>query len=112
MVFRKESTMAERYGFERYLNIRTAYGASFSPDGTHMSFLTDITGVPEVWSGPIDQAATTPWPEQLTFRGERVASVVTVEAVVRSAGGPAGAAAPEQLLHADRPRRRLSPVRG
>ena len=66
--------MAERYGFERYLNIRTAYGASFSPDGTHMSFLTDITGVPEVWSVPIDLAATTPWPEQLTFRGERVAS--------------------------------------
>ena len=66
--------MAERYGFERYLNIRTAYGASFSPNGTHMSFLTDITGVPEVWSVPIDLAATTPWPEQLTFRGERVAS--------------------------------------
>jgi dipeptidyl aminopeptidase/acylaminoacyl peptidase len=66
--------MAERYGFERYLNIRTAYGASFSPDGTHMSFLTDITGVPEVWSVPIGLAAITPWPEQLTFRGERVAS--------------------------------------
>jgi len=66
--------MAERYGFERYLNIRTAYGASFSPDGAHMSFLTDITGVPEVWSVPIGLAATTAWPEQLTFRGERVAS--------------------------------------
>jgi dipeptidyl aminopeptidase/acylaminoacyl peptidase len=76
MVFRKESMMAERYGFERYLNIRTAYGASFSPDGTRISFLTDITGVPEVWSVPIDLPATTPWPEQLTFRGERVASAM------------------------------------
>ena len=67
--------MAERYGFERYLNIRMAYGASFSPDGTHISFLTDITGVPEVWSVPIELSATTPpWPVQLTFRGERVAS--------------------------------------
>jgi dipeptidyl aminopeptidase/acylaminoacyl peptidase len=74
MALRKESMMAERYGFERYLNIRTAYGASFSPDGTHIGFLTDITGVPEVWSVPIDLAAPTPWPEQLTFRGERVAS--------------------------------------
>ena len=66
--------MAERYDFERYLNIRTAYGASFSPDGTRISFLTDITGVPEVWSVAIDLSTTTPpWPEQLTFRGERVA---------------------------------------
>ncbi len=66
--------MAERYGFERYLNIRTAYGPSFSPDGTRISFLTDITGVPEVWSVAIDLSTTTPpWPEQLTFRGERVA---------------------------------------
>ena len=66
--------MAERYSFERYLNIRMAYGASFSPDGTHISFLTDITGVPEVWSVAIDLSTTTPpWPEQLTFRGERVA---------------------------------------
>src|SRR6266581_4960950 len=72
--FRKEDMMAERYDFERYLNIRTAYGASFSPDGTRISFLTDITGVPEVWSVAIDLSTTTPpWPEQLTFRGERVA---------------------------------------
>ncbi|MGH2505978.1 MAG: S9 family peptidase, partial [Ktedonobacteraceae bacterium] len=35
-----------------------------------------ITGVAEVWSIPIDQQASGPaWPEQLTFRGERVSSV-------------------------------------
>jgi dipeptidyl aminopeptidase/acylaminoacyl peptidase len=61
--------------FEQYLNVRTAYGASFSPDGTHLSFLTDITGVAEVWSVPVDLSAATPsWPEQLTFGGERVVS--------------------------------------
>lgn len=38
----------EGYGFERYLNVRSAYGASFSPDGSSVSFLTDITGVAEV----------------------------------------------------------------
>lgn len=65
----------ERYNFERYLNVRMAYGASFSPDGQGLSFLTDITGVAEVWSVPVDVEAPVPaWPEQLTFRGERVMS--------------------------------------
>jgi len=67
----------ENYGFERYLNVRTASGASFSPDGSQLSFLTDITGVAEVWSTPIDVQSRHPlWPNQLTFRGERVASAV------------------------------------
>lgn len=65
----------EKYSFERYLNVRSAYGASFSPDGRRLSFLTDITGVAEVWSVPIDLNAPYPaWPTQLTFSGERIAS--------------------------------------
>ncbi len=65
---------AETYSFERYLNVRSAYGASFSSDGKRLSFLSDITGVAEVWSVPVDVHAMRPaWPEQLTFRGERVA---------------------------------------
>ena len=64
-----------KYPFERYLNVRIANGPSFSPDGKRLSFLTDITGVAEVWSIPIDIHVSTPaWPDQLTFRGERVAS--------------------------------------
>ncbi|HKF36827.1 MAG TPA: hypothetical protein VKB35_07985, partial [Ktedonobacteraceae bacterium] len=63
-----------KYPFERYLNVRMAYGPSFSPGGKRLSFLTDITGVAEVWSIPVDIHASTPaWPDQLTFRGERVA---------------------------------------
>jgi len=62
-------------GFERYLNVRTAFGASFSPDGTQLSFLTDITGVAEVWRVAVDVGAALPaWPAQLTYRGERVES--------------------------------------
>jgi dipeptidyl aminopeptidase/acylaminoacyl peptidase len=62
-----------RYSFEQYFNVRSATGASFSPDDRRLSFLTDITGVAEVWSVPIDVHASAPaWPEQLTFRGERV----------------------------------------
>jgi dipeptidyl aminopeptidase/acylaminoacyl peptidase len=64
----------DQYSFERYLNVRSAYAPSFSHDGKRLSFLTNITGVAEVWSVPIDTHAATPaWPEQLTFRGERVA---------------------------------------
>src|SRR4051812_28982222 len=61
--------------FERYLNVRNAYGATFSPDGQYLSFLTDITGVAEVWSIPVNLQADPAWPDQLTFRGERVSSV-------------------------------------
>ncbi len=65
----------EKYSFDRYLNVRSAYGASFSPDGKNLSFLTDITGVAEVWNMAIDIYTPAPsWPNQLTFRGERVAS--------------------------------------
>ena len=63
------------YPFERYLNVRMAYGASFSPDASQLSFLTDITGVAEVWSTPIDtHASSSAWPTQITFRGDRCMS--------------------------------------
>jgi len=65
---------AEQYSFERYLNARMAFGASFSPDGQRLTFLTNITGVAEVWSVPVDMATNTSWPEQLTFVGDRVGS--------------------------------------
>jgi len=65
------------YSFERYLNVGAAYGASFSPDGRQLTFLTDIAGVAEVWSVPVDLHASTPaWPQQLTFQGDRVAGAV------------------------------------
>src|SRR5437660_5294446 len=68
--------MSAAYNFERYLNVRSAYDASFSPDGQVLAFLTDITGVAEVWSVPVDVHTAMPaWPTQLTFRGERVAEI-------------------------------------
>jgi dipeptidyl aminopeptidase/acylaminoacyl peptidase len=74
---KKEETAMKSYPFERYLNVRNAYEPTFSPDGRYLSFLTDITGVAEVWSVPVELEAALPaWPEQLTFRGERVSSVV------------------------------------
>ncbi|AGB16914.1 dipeptidyl aminopeptidase/acylaminoacyl peptidase [Halovivax ruber XH-70] len=56
------------YDIERYLNIRSAGGASFGPDGERLAFLMDTTGTSQVWTldGPGQ------WPEQRTFYDERV----------------------------------------
>lgn len=56
------------YEFARYLKVRGAYGASWSPDGRRVSFLTDITGVAQAWEMPVEGG----WPDQLTFHEERV----------------------------------------
>ncbi|WP_248897638.1 S9 family peptidase [Haloplanus halobius] len=59
------------FDIERYLNIRSAYGASFGPDGDRLAFLMDTTGVPQVWT--IDDPGA--WPEQRTFFDDRVTFV-------------------------------------
>jgi Tol biopolymer transport system component len=59
------------YDFARYLNIRSAYGSSFTPDGDRIAFLTNVTGVPQIWQ----VAAEGGWPDQLTFFGDRVSFV-------------------------------------
>ncbi|GKZ14023.1 S9 family peptidase [Haladaptatus sp. T7] len=59
------------YDFERYLNVRSAYGASFDPTGERLSFLLNTTGVPQVWQLDGPRA----WPQQSTFYDERVTFV-------------------------------------
>lgn len=65
------STAVRRYTFERFLNARSAQAPSFSPDGTEIAFLADITGVAQVWRVPVQGG----WPDQLTFTADRVMSV-------------------------------------
>ncbi len=60
--------MATAFGIDRYLNIRAANAPSFSPDGRFLTFLTNITGVAQLWQVPIDGG----WPTQLTFTHESV----------------------------------------
>jgi dipeptidyl aminopeptidase/acylaminoacyl peptidase len=62
--------MATPFPISRYLNIRGASGPSFSPDGRFMTFLTNITGVAQLWQVPVDGG----WPVQLTFTNESVRS--------------------------------------
>src|ERR671914_3107249 len=68
---RKGSTLA--YAFARYLKIRGAWGASWSPDGQRVAFLTEITGVPQVWEVSGEAPS---WPEQLTFYEERISGAL------------------------------------
>lgn len=56
------------FDFERYLNVRSAYGPSFSHDGERLSFLMNTTGVGQVWTLDEPQA----WPAQRTFEEDRV----------------------------------------
>jgi dipeptidyl aminopeptidase/acylaminoacyl peptidase len=56
------------FDIERYLNVRSAHGASVGPDGDRLAFLMDTTGVPQVWT--LD--APGGWPEQRTFFDDRV----------------------------------------
>ncbi|MCU4926323.1 S9 family peptidase [Halobacteria archaeon AArc-dxtr1] len=58
----------ESFDIERYLNVRSAYGASFGPEGDRLSFLMNTTGTSQVWT--LDAART--WPEQRTFSDEQV----------------------------------------
>ena len=55
------------YDLERYLTVRSAYGASLGPDGT-LAFLLDTTGVAQVWTLDEPQG----WPVQRTFYDEPV----------------------------------------
>ncbi|HKC62946.1 MAG TPA: S9 family peptidase [Pyrinomonadaceae bacterium] len=59
---------AERYGIDRYLNIRSATGPALSPAGDRVAFLTNITGTPQVWM----TSAQGGWPDQMTFYPDRV----------------------------------------
>jgi dipeptidyl aminopeptidase/acylaminoacyl peptidase len=56
------------YDVERYLNVRSASGGSFGPDGDRLAFLMDTTGTSQVWT--VDEPGG--WPDQRTFHDERV----------------------------------------
>lgn len=56
------------YDIERYLNVRSAYGPSFGPDGERLCFRLNTTGTPQLWS----LTELRSWPDQHTFFEERV----------------------------------------
>ncbi len=64
------------YPISRYLNVQQAYGPSFAADGRRIAFLSNITGVPQVWQVAVGSASgEIVWPDQLTFEADRVMGV-------------------------------------
>jgi dipeptidyl aminopeptidase/acylaminoacyl peptidase len=58
---------------ERYIHIRAAFAPTFSADGRFLAFLSDITGMPQVWQIDLGAAEDSiPWPQQLSFAPDRV----------------------------------------
>ncbi len=69
----KANQNSVKYPIARYLNARQAYYPSFAADGQRLAFLTNITGMPQVWQIALTQAMDEVlWPEQLTFAADRV----------------------------------------
>jgi dipeptidyl aminopeptidase/acylaminoacyl peptidase len=68
--------MPTPFPLERYLHIRSAFGPSFSPDGRFISYLTNVTGVSQLWQVPVEtnglRDKIDPTPVQLTFTSESV----------------------------------------
>jgi len=60
-----------QYNIQRYMNIRWASRPTFSPDGSQLAFLTNITGTAQIWR----ISAEGGWPDQLTFFDDRVSFV-------------------------------------
>jgi dipeptidyl aminopeptidase/acylaminoacyl peptidase len=58
----------ERYGIDRYLNVRSAASPALSPKGDRLAFLMNITGTPQVWMVAVSGG----WPDQMTFYNDRV----------------------------------------
>jgi dipeptidyl aminopeptidase/acylaminoacyl peptidase len=64
-----------RLNIARYLNVRSAYFPAFCGND-RLAFLTDITGVPQVWLAGLPGRDQEPrWPDQLTFADDRVLGV-------------------------------------
>ncbi|HET7405381.1 MAG TPA: alpha/beta fold hydrolase, partial [Candidatus Bathyarchaeia archaeon] len=58
------------YGFDRFSAVRQAFCPSFSKDGETLAFVSDITGVPQVWSYQFNSRRL----DQLTLFDHRVSS--------------------------------------
>ena len=64
------------HAIARYLNVRQAYYPDFAGNSRRVVFITDITGVPQVWQVEAAPGGDGPgWPDQLTFEANRVQGV-------------------------------------
>ncbi len=57
------------YSLKRYLSIKSAYSPEFSPDDKRIAYLSDVTGVPQIWMTGLSGERVT---QQMTLEDERV----------------------------------------
>jgi dipeptidyl aminopeptidase/acylaminoacyl peptidase len=57
-----------------YLYVKTANTPKYSPDGTKITFISNSTGVPQVW----EYIKGTGWPSQVSFTDERIMFVTYI----------------------------------
>lgn len=55
-------------GIHPYLHVRTASKPLYHPDGGKISFITDYTGLPQVWELNLEGG----WPSQVSFTEDRI----------------------------------------
>src|SRR5262249_32268419 len=58
------------FRFEQFLNARSAYGPTVEMSGHRLYFMSDLSGVPALWSLPLGQDGA--WPEPLLTGLDRV----------------------------------------
>ncbi len=59
----------------RYLQVQRAHGPAWSPDGTQIAFVADISGLDQAWLLTLGESATESVPRQLTHFEDRVGLV-------------------------------------
>src|SRR5438034_680985 len=55
----------------RMARIRTCWSPSFSPDGNTLAFVSDLNGVPQVWTVPVEGG----WPTLVTALDDQIMQV-------------------------------------
>jgi dipeptidyl aminopeptidase/acylaminoacyl peptidase len=85
---------------DRYLAIKSARGGSVAADGATVAFVSDLTGIPQAWSGPVGSG----WPTELTVGDDRVQAVLAspADADVVVFGRDSGGDERTQLYHVRR----------
>src|SRR5581483_3475631 len=48
-----EDALMQRYTFEQFAAVRSYADISFSPDGEHLAFVTNVSGQLNVWRQPV-----------------------------------------------------------
>jgi dipeptidyl aminopeptidase/acylaminoacyl peptidase len=69
---KKSGASVKRYPVEQFFSIRSITGFTLSPDGKKVYYITNTTGLPQIWSVPIDGG----WADQISLWHDSIKGVV------------------------------------